>query len=245
MAGGIRHRALRAEIIESCKAMNRLGINQGTSGNISARVPEGFLITPSGVPYDDLTPEMIVAMDLEGGYVGELRPSSEWRMHFDIYRTRPDAGAVVHTHAVNATALSCLKRGIPAFHYMVASAGGPDIRCARYATFGTAQLSRNMLKALDGRDACLLANHGVICLAPKLARALWLAGEVETLARQYIAACQLGEPTILSKAEMQVVIDRFKGYGRQGATGALAAEAPVRRDVLRAPAPSKRPVRRR
>lgn len=242
----MRHRALRAEIIETCKAMNRLGINQGTSGNVSARVPEGYLITPSGVPYDDLTPEMIVPMDLEGGYVGDLRPSSEWRMHHDIYRTRADAGAVVHTHSVHATALSCLKLPIPAFHYMVACAGGPDIRCATYATFGTAKLSENMLKALQDRDACLLANHGVICLAPKLARALWLAGEVETLARQYIAARAIAEPVILSKAEMQVVIDRFKGYGKQAATGALAAEAPVRRDTpLAAPAPRKRPARRR
>ena len=241
----VKHRALRAEIIETCKAMNRLGINQGTSGNVSARVPEGYLITPSGVPYDDLTPEMIVPMDLDGGYVGDLRPSSEWRMHHDIYRTRADAGAVVHTHSVHATALSCLKLGIPAFHYMVACAGGPDIRCATYATFGTAQLSANMLKALQDRDACLLANHGTICLAPKLSRALWLAGEVETLAKQYIAARVLGEPVILSKAEMQVVIGRFKGYGAQDKGGALAAEAPVRRDLPATPAPRRRTPRRR
>jgi L-fuculose-phosphate aldolase len=227
----LAHRALRAEIIEICLAMNRLGINQGTSGNVSARAGDGFLITPSGMPYDQLAPEMIVAMDLDGGYLGDLRPSSEWRMHFDIYRTRPDAGAVVHTHAVHCTALACLNLGIPAFHYMVAVAGGADIRCADYATFGTRALSENMLRALDGRDACLLANHGMICLAPKLARALWLAGEVETLARQYLAARQLGEPVLLPEAEMRVVLDRFRGYGRQDATGALAAEAPVRRDA--------------
>ncbi len=214
MAARLKHRALRTEIVETCRAMNRLGINQGTSGNISARVPEGFLITPSGVDYDDMTPAMIVPMDLDGGHAGDLKPSSEWRMHLDIYRSRDDAGAVVHTHATHCTALSCLRQGIPAFHYMVAAAGGRDIRCASYATFGTEKPSRNMLKALAGRDACLLANHGMICLGPNLKRALWLAGEVETLARQYIAARQLGEPTLLSGAEMDRVLRLFQGYGQ-------------------------------
>ncbi|MEQ9639727.1 MAG: class II aldolase/adducin family protein [Alphaproteobacteria bacterium] len=214
MAARLKHKALRAEIVETCRAMNRRGINQGTSGNVSARVPEGFLITPSGVDYDDMSPAMIVPMDLDGGHAGKLKPSSEWRMHLDIYRTRAEAGAVVHTHATHCTALSCLRLGIPAFHYMVAAAGGRDIRCATYATFGTEKLSANMLKALAGRDACLLANHGMICLAGNLARALWLAGEVEALARQFIAARQIGEPNLLSGAEMDRVLTLFKGYGQ-------------------------------
>ena len=136
--------------------MNALGINQGTSGNISARVDDGFLITPSGIPYEEMEPDQIVLMDMEGGYHGDYLPSSEWRMHYDIFRNRPDTGAVVHTHAVFATAISCLRQGIPAFHYMIGVAGGTDIRCADYATFGTQALSDRMLKALEDRTACLL-----------------------------------------------------------------------------------------
>jgi L-fuculose-phosphate aldolase len=211
---GLRHRRLRGEIVAGCLALSAQGLNQGTAGNLSARVPGGFLITPSGVAYEALTPARIVLVDDEGGYHGDDLPSSEWRMHRDIYRSRPEAGAVVHSHACHATALACLGRGIPSFHYMVAVAGGPDIRCAPYATFGTQALSDHMLTALEGRKACLLANHGMICFETDLARALWLAGEVETLARQYGTACQLGQPKLLSKAEIGRVLQRFRAYGR-------------------------------
>ena len=211
----LKHTKLRRAVIETCLKMNALGINQGTSGNASVRTKEGFLITPSGVPYEETAPEQIVAMTLEGEVHSDWRPSSEWRMHRDIYAARPDAQAVVHTHAVHATALSCLRLEVPAFHYMIAVAGGSSLRCANYATFGSEALSRNMLKALEGRHACLLANHGMICFGPSLEKALWLAGEVETLCRQYIAAKQLGEPTLLSQAEMKRVLALFENYGRQ------------------------------
>jgi L-fuculose-phosphate aldolase len=226
--------ALRKEIIDTCLKMNGAGINQGTSGNVSARNERGFLITPSGIPYEDMSPEQIVEMDLDGGYRGEVLPSSEWRMHLDIMRSRPEAGAIIHTHAVHATALSSLRRDIPAFHYMIGVGGGTTIRCADYATFGTEDLSRNMLKALEGRTACLLANHGMICFAPNLKKALWLATEVETLARQYWCACQAGKPVVLSDGEMRGVLARFKTYGKQPHEmkkgDAPAVEAPVRRD---------------
>jgi L-fuculose-phosphate aldolase len=231
----LEYAALRREIIDTCLKMNAAGINQGTSGNVSARIDRGFLITPSGIPYEEMAPEQIVEMDLDGGYRGDLLPSSEWRMHLDIMRTRPEAGAIVHTHAVHATALSTLRRDIPAFHYMIGVGGGPDIRCAEYATFGTEALSDNMLKALQGRTACLLANHGMICFAPNLKKALWLATEVETLARQYWCACQAGSPVVLSDGEMRGVLARFKTYGKQPHElkkgDAPAVEAPVRRDA--------------
>lgn len=209
----LKHAKPRQAIIAACREMNALGINQGTSGNVSVRVETGFLITPSGIPYDEMAPAEIVEMDLEGGYRGDLAPSSEWRMHRDIYRGHPEAGAVVHTHATFCTALACLRREIPAFHYMVAVAGGASIRCADYATFGTQALSDNMLEALEGRSACLLANHGMICFGPELKKALGLAVEVETLARQYWHASQAGEPVLLSEAEMNTVLERFKSYG--------------------------------
>ena len=209
--------ALRRAILDACLRMNREGLNQGTSGNVSARVPGGMLVTPSGIPYEETAPDQIVRVAEDGSWEGPWRPSSEWRMHLDIYRARPEAGAVVHVHSTHATALACLRRGIPAFHYMVAAAGGRDLRCARYATFGTQALSEAMLEALEGRRACLLANHGQIAFGPTLGKALWLAGEVEALARQYVAACALGEPAILSDAEMDAVLELFRNYGRQPA----------------------------
>lgn len=224
-------RAERQALIETCLAMNASGLNQGTSGNVSRRNAAGFLITPSGVPYAGMQPDQVVQMDLEGGYLGDWLPSSEWRMHLDIYRARPEAEAVVHTHSAYATALSCLRGDIPAFHYMIAVAGGADLRCAEYATFGTQALSDAMLVALEGRLACLLANHGQIAFGPGLDKALWLAGEVEALCRQYFVACQAGKPVILDEAEMARVLERFATYGKQadelGEGG--AAEAPVRR----------------
>lgn len=194
--------------------MNRQGINQGKAGNASARVPEGLLITPSGLAYDGMKPADIVLIDKAGRAVGRRPPSSEWRFHFDILRSRPDAGAVLHAHAPFCTALACLGLEIPAFHYMVAVAGGDSIRCAPYATFGTQALSDNALRALDGRHACLLANHGMICMADGLEAALDLAVEVETLAQQYWRALQIGTPQILPAEEMRTVLEKFRTYGK-------------------------------
>lgn len=207
---------LRREIVESCRVMNAAGINQGSSGNIGARCGNSLLITPSGLPYDAMTPDDIVAMPLDrddGSFEGELAPSSEWRFHHDILCARPEVGAVVHTHSTYATALAICGRGIPAVHYMIAAAGGPTIRVAPYATYGTAELSKNALQALEGRSACLLANHGVIATGPTLKRALWLAGEVETLAKQYVLAEALGGGRILPDDEIARVVEKFKSYG--------------------------------
>ena len=204
---------LRRRLIEACRKMGALGLNQGTSGNASVRVPGGLLITPSGLAYDAMRPEHIVRIDETGRPEGELRPSSEWRLHLDLYAARPEAGAVLHAHANHCTALACLRRPIPAFHYMVAVAGGSDIRCAEYATFGSQELSDRALRALEGRRACLLANHGMVCLERTIERALALAVEVETLACQYWRALQIGTPVLLSDAEMRRVLERFEGYG--------------------------------
>ena len=206
---------LREAVLATARAINRLGINQGTSGNVSARWRGGLLITPSGMDYDALRPADIVPMRLDGSWTGKLRPSSEWRFHRDILAARADVGAVIHTHGPHATALACLGRGIPAFHYMVAVAGGDSICCAPYATFGTQALSDHALAALDGRKACLLANHGMIAVGASLPEALKIALEVETLAAQYWRALQIGEPVILPPAEMQRVLEQFKSYGRQ------------------------------
>ncbi len=194
--------------------MNRRGINQGTSGNTSVRTGTGCLLTPSGVDYARLRPADIVEMDLDGNWSGAMKPSSEWRLHADIYRSFADAGAVVHAHPPHATALACLRRGIPAFHYMVAVAGGRDIRCAEYATFGTRELSDKMLRALDGRRACLLANHGIVSFGENLERALWRAEEVESLARQYLLSLGCGEPVLLRDDQMDEVLELFETYGR-------------------------------
>ena len=165
---------LRRDIIGQCRRMNAIGINQGTSGNISARFGERMLITPSAVPYDEMTPEMIASMSIEGDYGawdGPLEPSSEWRFHLDLTRARPDLGAIVHTHAIYCTTLAIARRPIPAVHYMIAAFGGTCIRCADYATFGSVALSRAVLAAMQGRDACLMANHGMIAAGPDLDRA--------------------------------------------------------------------------
>ena len=195
--------------------MNAHGINQGSAGNISVRYQDGFLITPSGMAYDRLKPRHIVLVGLDGNSQDALNPSSEWRMHRDIYVNRVEAGAVLHAHSIFATALSCLRNDIPAFHYMIAVAGGHSIRCADYALFGTQTLSDHMLTALDGRRACLLGTHGMICFHDNLDKALWLGVEVETLAKQYWHACQAGEPVILSDAQMDEVLQQFQDYGKQ------------------------------
>ena len=213
----MKHRELRARLIETALKMNALGLNQGRSGNLSARTARGFLITPSGVAYEEMRPSDIVEMKLDGSIEGSRRPSSEWRFHLDIYVARTQAGAVVHAHPMFATTLACLGRDIPAFHYMIAVAGGDSIRCAPYATFGTKKLSQHALRALEGRNACLLANHGMTAIGETLAKALELALEVETLAAQYWRALQIGRPKPLPKAEMARVLKKFASYGRQPA----------------------------
>lgn len=205
----------RHALVEAGRQMSASGLSHGSSGNLSVRLTEGFLITPSGIAYDVIEPQMMVAMDKEGAWQGAWAPSSEWRLHADIYREKPEAQAIVHCHSPHATAFSTLRQDIPAFHYMVAIAGGATLRCAPYATFGTQALSEAMMAALDNRRACLLANHGMICFERNLERALWLAGEIEMLARQYILARQVGTPVILDDEEMVRVAERFKNYGKQ------------------------------
>jgi L-fuculose-phosphate aldolase len=205
----------REALIATARRLNPSGLNQGTSGNLSHRVDEGFLVTPTGMEYEALRPEDIVLMRFDGSTDGPRLPSSEWRFHWDILAARPEVNAVLHTHSLHSTALSCLRRGIPSFHYMVAMAGGSDIRCAPYATFGTEELSRHAVAALEGRKACLLANHGLIAVGVDLASAFKLAVEVETLATMYLRALQVGEPVLLDEAEMAVVLEKFKTYGQQ------------------------------
>lgn len=206
---------LRAKIIQTSLQMNELGINQGKSGNVSARTENGFLVTPTGIPYEQTRPEQIVAMRMDGSHEGDVLPSSEWRFHRDIYAARSDICSIVHTHASYATTLACMDREIPPFHYMVAAAGGKDIRCAPYATFGTQELSEVALTALHDRKACLLSHHGMIACGPNLEKALALAVEVESLARMYWQALQIGEPALLSDAEMAAVLEKFANYGQQ------------------------------
>jgi L-fuculose-phosphate aldolase len=208
--------AKRQSIIDACREMNRLGINQGTSGNISLRHDDGMLITPTSVSYDIMQAEQIVFMKLDGAPEAGQRPSSEWRFHRDILKARADVNAVVHAHPPYATILAIMGREIPAIHYMIACAGGETIRCAPYATFGTAELSRHAVAALEGRSACLLAHHGMIVVGSSLAKAMWLAVEVETLARQYHGALQIGTPPLLSKDEIENVRARMAGYGVGG-----------------------------
>ncbi|MDQ0392369.1 class II aldolase/adducin family protein [Labrys monachus] len=211
---------LRRDIIAKCRWMNDHGLNQGTSGNISARYRDRMLITPTSTPYDSMEPEMIASMPLDGDgevWDGPLKPSVEWRFHLDILKSRPDAGAVVHTHATYCTVMAIARRPIPAVHYMIAAFGGPEIRCAPYARFGTEELSAHALAALEGRNGCLLANHGMIAVGANLDKAMWLAHELETLARQYYHTLLIGGPQLLPDTEIAEVVDVFGGYGLQAA----------------------------
>ena len=199
-------------VAECARRSVSLGLNRGTSGNVSARSLEGFLITPSGRDMTELAAVDMAPVDMEGRAPEGLKPSSEWRFHRDIYAAFPEAGAIVHAHSPFAVALACLRRDIPAFHYMVAMAGGVDIRCARYATFGTQALSDAILEALRDRRACLMANHGLVAWGRDLACALALAVEVEALCGQYLRCLQAGEPVLLSDAEMAEVLEKFRDY---------------------------------
>lgn len=212
--------SLAQSVIDTALTMSRSGLSAGRSGNVSVR--DGgrdvarVLITPTGMAYDALVPADVVSMDLEGQVpAGSRKPSSEWLFHAAIYAARPDVEAIVHTHSNAATALACVEEGIPAFHYMVAAAGGRDIRCAPYATFGTKALAAHAVAALLDRKACLLAHHGVIACGRSLEKAYDLAVEVETLADQFIRARQLGSVPILSDVEMDNVLQKFQSYGQQ------------------------------
>jgi L-fuculose-phosphate aldolase len=205
---------LREQILAACKQLETTGLNRGTSGNVSCREGDHFLITPSGVPVDEMTPSRIVTLNFDGKVIGVGKPSSEWQFHADILRARPEIHAVVHTHAPHATALACLREDLPPFHYMIAIAGGDSVRCAPYALFGTDTLSHNAVEALRDRKACLLANHGMITLGRDLDEAMAIAIELESLCQQYLIARQVGNPTLLSEEEMQAVIERFKSYGK-------------------------------
>jgi L-fuculose-phosphate aldolase len=222
---------LRAGIVAACRHMNAIGLNQGTSGNISARFGDRMLITPSGVPYHELAAWDLAAMPIDGAYgswEGPLAPSTEWRFHLDITRARPEVGAIVHAHSTFATALAIARKEIPACHYMIAAAGGPTVRCARYATYGTKELSDAALQALEDRNACLLANHGMIATGPNLDKAMWLAVELETIARQYVVSLSIGGPVLLPDAEIARVKEGFKSYGPRARDPADASGMPAR-----------------
>ena len=208
---------LREQLVDCARRMQASGINQGTSGNLSVRITGGMLITPSSLPYEQMQPSDLVALDLKGEPLfipadgrPQRRPSSEWRLHADVLASRPEVQAVLHCHSIHATALACHGRDIPPFHYMTAVAGGHDIRCAPYATFGTQELSDGVVQALEGRLACLMAQHGQVAVGPTLDKALALAVEVETLARIYLQALALGEPPLLSGEQMEQVRHQFR-----------------------------------
>lgn len=210
--------SVRKLIIELCLEMNRSGLNQGTSGNISARYDDIMLITPSGIPYEQLKPKDIAQMTVSGDgleWKGPCKPSSEWHFHRSILNAKPDLDAVVHTHSTFATVLSIAREDIPACHYMIAAFGGNTVRCADYATFGTPELSVNILDAMADRSACLLANHGMIAGGRNLENAMWAAVELETLSKQYYYAKQNDNMVILPDDEMDRVLERFKSYGQQ------------------------------
>jgi L-fuculose-phosphate aldolase len=210
-------RHIRYKVAAAARHLYSAGMNPGRSGNPSARLERGFVITPSGAPYDTMHPDDLVFLDDEGEFGGgQGKPSSEWRLHLEIYTQRREIGAVVHTHSPFATTLACLHRAIPAFHYEIAFAGGSDIRCAPYATFGTPALSDRAVEALIERRACLLANHGAVAIGADLEAAVELAEKVEALARLYWQALQVGEPALLDEAEMARVLAKFSTYGKAG-----------------------------
>lgn len=210
---------LRAKLIAAARAMRPAGLNRGTAGNLSVRCGDGFLITPTGMPYDALEaddiPLMAIDDSADGNFSGRRKPSSEWRFHRDLYASRPEVGAVLHAHSPFAVTLACLRRAIPPFHYMIARFGGDTVRCADYALFGTPALSAAALAAMAGRRGCLLANHGLLVAGRDLDEAFSLAVELEELCEQYWRACQLGEPVLLDAVDMAAVMEKFSTYGQQ------------------------------
>ena len=204
---------LRESLLNSMQALEERGLNRGTSGNASVRQKNNFLVTPSGIAVKDMTTSQMVEMDMQGAVIRTGKPSSEWRFHRDIYLARPEVNAVIHTHSMFATTLACLQKEIPPFHYMIAIAGGSNIRCSKYQLFGTQALSNAAILALKDRRACLLAKHGMIAIGRDLAQAMDIAFEVEGLCEQYWRALQIGTPENLTLDEMDEVFEQFKGYG--------------------------------
>ena len=218
--------SVRKHIIQQCLAMNASGLNQGTSGNVSARHNGHMLITPSGIPYEQMKPSQIAKMALSNDsedWDGPCKPSSEWHFHRAILQSNPAFGAVIHTHSTFATVLSMSRTTIPACHYMIAAFGGSDVRCADYATYGTAELSDNIIAAMRDRSACLMANHGMVVAGADLDKAMWAAVELETLSKQYYHATASGAVDILSDAEIGIVVERFKGYALNAQEAGLAS----------------------
>ncbi len=206
----------RDEIVAAALELERLGLNHGSAGNLSLRAGAAVLLTPSGVPARELRAEMVARMalaDEAGAYEGPLPPTSEWRFHLDIYRARPDVGAVAHMHSTYATTLATLRRAIPAVHYMIAAFGGPNVPCVGYAPYGTAELSELVIEGLKDRDGVLLANHGAIVVGVDMRKALWRAVELEALAQIYYLGSLAGEPVRLADAEIYRTVERFKNYG--------------------------------
>lgn len=220
MSGGDAKGGTRADLVRLYIELTRLGMLVGSSGNVSARMADGMLITPTGCKASALTEADIVAMRLSGAFEGGLLPSSEWELHAAIYRSDPAAQVIVHTHADHATALSCLGRDLPAFHYNIAEFGGHSVRCAPYATFGTPELAQLAAAAIEGRSACLLANHGMICHAGTIDGALEAAIRLEALCRQYLLALAAGTPRLLTEAEMDQALARYARYGQRQETEA-------------------------
>lgn len=202
------------ELLAAARLLDEQGLNAGTAGNCSIRVDSGFLVTPSAVPVALLDESSMVRMDMAGDVIAGGVPSSEWRFHRDIYLTYPSAAAIVHTHSAYATALACLREPLPPFHYMVAKAGGHDVPCTGFSTYGTQALSDAVVTALRDRRACLMANHGMVAYGSSMDAALGLAVDVEQLCRQYLIARSVGTPVLLSTEEMDEAIARFAGYGK-------------------------------
>ena len=200
--------------VAAVRRLDALGMNRGSTGNLSLRWGEGMLITPTGMGADDLRPQDLVWLGWDGTRHGDWQPSSEWHFHQAVYRARPDLHAIVHTHSTHATALACLRRELPAFHYMVAVAGGDSVPCTPYHLFGTEVLSQAVAAAMADRDACLMANHGLVAAGATLAHAMKVAQEIEGLCEVYLKALAVGEPAVLSAAQMVEVIERFRHYGQ-------------------------------
>lgn len=213
MSGGAATAAQRAELLAAQQELHARGLNVGGSGNLSLRLADGLLVTPSAIPPDEATPAAMVELGMDGTLRSEGVPTSEWRIHRDIYAAFPDAGAIVHTHSTHATALACLREDLPPFHYKVGMAGGHAVRCAAYATYGTQELSDNVIAALGDLRACLMANHGMVAHAPTLPKAMALAIDIEVLCEQYLAARTAGTPVLLTAAQMDEAIARFRTYG--------------------------------
>jgi L-fuculose-phosphate aldolase len=233
----MKEKDLRKSLVTRCRDLEKHRLNQGTAGNLSIRYGEAMLITPSAVPYELLTPDMIASMPLDatdGRWDGPLPPSSEWRLHLDILRARPDIGALIHTHSLYATTLSMLRKPIPAAHYMIATFGGPTIRCTDYASFGTQELSDLAVAGLEGRTGVLLGSHGMVVAGKTLDEAMWRAVELETLAKMYYLASSIGTPVLLDDEEIGRIVERFKSYGYQ---------PPKERAVLSKPKPLPGPTK--